>query len=77
VLAYHLTLSDSLLNLRLGAPASYLALVPFVAIWAAWEATRQYRGAPPPIRDRQLDVILGLPLLLVALFLVTVIPVTS
>ena len=77
LLAYHLTLADSLQNLRLGAPASYLALVPFVAIWAAWEATRRYRGAPAPIRDRQLDVILGLPLLLVALFLITVIPVTS
>jgi exosortase/archaeosortase family protein len=76
-LAYHLTLADSLQNLQLGAPASYLALVPFVAIWAAWEATRRYRGAAPPIRDRQLDVILGLPLLLAALFLITVIPVTS
>jgi hypothetical protein len=77
VVAYHLSVADSLQNLRLGAPASYLALVPLVLIWSAWEATRRYRGAPPPIRDRQLDVILGVPLLLVSLFLITVIPVTS
>jgi exosortase/archaeosortase family protein len=73
--AYHYTLATFLDNLGLNTPLAYLPLLPVIAVWASWEAAGRFRGATPPIRDRQLDHILGIPLLLIALFLITVTPV--
>ena len=75
LVAYHFTLSTFLDNLSLDTPLAYLPLLPLIAIWATWEAAGRYRGRPTPIRDRQLDHILAVPLLLVALFLISVTPV--
>ena len=75
LLAYHYTLATFLANLSLNTPLAYLPLLPLIAVWASWEAAGRYRGATPPIRDRQLDHILGVPLLLIALFLITITPV--
>jgi exosortase/archaeosortase family protein len=75
VLAYQFTLVTFLDYLSVDTPLAYLPLLPLVAIWASWEVAGRYRGSAPPIRDRQLDYILGLPLLLIALFLITVTPV--
>ncbi len=75
LVAYHYTLATFLDNLRLNTPLAYLPLLPLIAIWASWEAAGRFRGATPPIRDRQLEHILGVPLLLLALFLIAITPV--
>jgi exosortase/archaeosortase family protein len=75
LIAYAFTLETFLNNLTLDTPLAYLPLLPLMAIWASWEAAGRYQGQKAPIRDRQLDHILGVPLLLVALFLITITPV--
>ncbi|MGC1184726.1 MAG: archaeosortase/exosortase family protein [Candidatus Dormiibacterota bacterium] len=75
LLAYAFTLATFLNNLTLDTPLAYLPLLPLIAVWASWEAAGRYQGKKAPIRDRQLDYILGVPLLLIALFLITITPV--
>jgi exosortase/archaeosortase family protein len=63
--AYHQSLLSLLRNLALDTPLAYLGLVPMIAIGLAVVLTRRADMAPP-IHDRQLDFIIGLPLLGVA-----------
>ncbi len=73
LLAYHYSLLSLLQTLGLETPLAYVGLVPAIALVLA--AVRA-RTAPPhlPIHDRQLDYIVGLPLLLVALGINVVFP---
>lgn len=73
LLAYHYSLRTLLSTLTLDSPLAYLGLVPFMALGLAL-----LRSAPAPdepdIHDRQVDVIIGLPLMLGALAVMTLLP---
>lgn len=71
---YHFTLLTFLDNLRLDTPLAYLPLMPLFAMGTALTTVRRFRGTPRPIQDRQLDLLVGLPLMAVALLLITVVP---
>jgi exosortase len=74
LVAYHYSIETLVRGLALATPLSYLGLVPFIAL-----ALALLRAAPgpnePKIHDRQVDYIVGLPLLLVALVVVWALPV--
>jgi exosortase/archaeosortase family protein len=74
VVAYHFTLSSLLDFLRLDTPLAYLPLLPLFAAWTAITIARRRQGDAAPVRDRQMDLLLGLPLLLVAILMITVLP---
>ena len=73
LLAYHYSLRTLLSTLTLDSPLAYLGLVPFMALGLAL-----LRGAPgpdePDIHDRQVDIIIGVPLMLGALAVMTLLP---
>lgn len=73
VLAYHYSLRTLLSTLTLDSPLAYLGLVPFMALGLAL-----LRSAPAPdepdIHDRQVDIIIGVPLMLGALAVMTLLP---
>src|SRR5437588_5006998 len=62
-IAYHFTLGSLFDFLRLDTPLAYLPLLPFFTLGLALSSARRYQGTPPPIADRQVDLIIGLPLL--------------
>jgi exosortase/archaeosortase family protein len=74
VVAYHYSLSTLFRTLQSDTPLAYLGLVPVLALGLA--ATRA-RPAPnePDIHDRQVDYIVGIPLLLTSLAVNIVLPV--
>jgi exosortase/archaeosortase family protein len=60
--AYHYSLASLLQTLDLETPLAYLGLVPIIALLLA--ATRsQASAAEPQIHDRQIDYIIGIPLM--------------
>jgi exosortase/archaeosortase family protein len=61
VVAFHYSLSSLLQTLNYDTPLAYVGLVPIIALGLAW-IHRVPRVVEPPIHDRQLDYILGLPL---------------
>ena len=73
LVAYHYSLRTLLSTLTLDSPLAYLGLVPFMALGLAL-----LRGAPaadePDIHDRQVDIIIGVPLMLGALAVMTLLP---
>ena len=73
VAAYHYSLRTLLSTLTLDSPLAYLGLVPFMALGLAL-----LRGAPAPdepdIHDRQVDIIIGVPLMLGALAVMLLLP---
>ena len=73
LLAYHYSLRTLLSTLTLDSPLAYLGLVPFMALGLAL-----LRSAPaadePDIHDRQVDIIIGVPLMLGALAVMTLLP---
>ena len=73
LLAYHYSLRTLLSTLTLDSPLAYLGLVPFMALGLAL-----LRSAPaadePDIHDRQVDIIIGIPLMLGALAVMTLLP---
>jgi exosortase/archaeosortase family protein len=73
VVAYHLTLASFADYLRLETPLAYLPLLPLFTLGLALLAARRHRNAPA-VRDRQIDLIVGVPILLAAIALVTVVP---
>lgn len=75
--AYRLTLKTLLANLGLDTPLAYLPLMPFIALALAVVVIQRHRDQPAPSRDRTVDVVVGLPLLIVALFLITVVPAVA
>jgi exosortase/archaeosortase family protein len=63
--AYRVSFRTLLDSLSLDTPLAHLAIVPLVALGLAVAGARSNGG--PPIHDRQLDWIVGVPLVLVAL----------
>ena len=71
--AYHYSLRTLLSTLSLDSPLAYLGLVPFMALGLAL-----VRGLPrdgePDIHDRQIDIIIGVPLMASALAIMLFLP---
>lgn len=65
VAAYRVTFSTLLESLSLDTPLAHLALVPLISLGLIVVGAK--RAAGPPIHDRQLDWIVGTPLVLAAL----------
>lgn len=72
VAAYRTSLATLVESMRLDTPLAHLALVPFISLALAYAARNNSSG--PPIHDRQLDWIVGLPLGLIALVANFVLP---
>jgi len=66
VVAYHYSLQTLFKSLSLDTPLAYVGLVPFIALGLAVVRSRAI-VSEPTIHDRQLDYIVGLPLLSAAL----------
>ncbi|MGH9072527.1 MAG: archaeosortase/exosortase family protein, partial [Acidimicrobiales bacterium] len=73
VAAYHFSLVSLLHSLGLDTPLAYLGLVPVIALLLGTQRARPALG-DPPIHDRQIDYIIGTPLLLAAVAIVTLLP---
>ncbi|CAN5712647.1 hypothetical protein BH10ACT1_BH10ACT1_05380 [soil metagenome] len=74
VLAFHYSLSTLLRTLQLDTPLAYLGLVPAISLVLVARRARS-KASEPPIHDRQVDYIVGVPLLLVALAMNVLLPV--
>lgn len=72
VVAYHTSIRTLIAALSLDTPLAHLALVPVIALLLA--AMNGRAKNEPPIHDRQLDWILGLPLLIGPLFMNLLLP---
>jgi len=72
--AFHYSLTTLVRSLKDETPLAYLGLVPFIALVLGASAMRPERD-DPPIHDRQLDYLLGIPMLLAALTFVVVQPI--
>src|SRR6202022_1605260 len=73
IVAYHYSLSTLIQSLNLDTPLAYIGLVPFIALGLA--AVRAKPAlAEPAIHDRQLDYIVGVPLVATALAINLVMP---
>jgi exosortase/archaeosortase family protein len=71
--AYHYSLSTLVRNLGVDSPFAYLGLVPFIAL--AMAASRGVISASEPaIHDRQLDYIVGVPLVAGAVVIAYALP---
>lgn len=71
--AYHVSLKTLVRTLGADTPLAYLGLVPFIALGLA--AARSRAGsAEVAIDDRELDYIIGIPLLAGALFILVIMP---
>jgi exosortase/archaeosortase family protein len=71
--AYHYSLETLLRDVSLDTPLAYLGLVPFIAFGLV---VARARPAPhePAIHDRELDYIVGVPLVAIALVMLWVLP---
>lgn len=73
VVAFNFSLQSLLQTLNLETPLAYVSLVPLIALGLAW-----VRGQPsksePAIHDRQVDYIVGVPLLAAAIAIDTLLP---
>jgi exosortase/archaeosortase family protein len=74
LLAYHYSLYALLQNLTFQTPVAYVVLVPPIALALALLVLSQDRGRPVA-QDRELDLIIGLPLIGVALLILLVLPI--
>jgi exosortase/archaeosortase family protein len=72
-IAYHYSLLTLARGLGLQTPLAYLSLVPVIALGLAWVALRR-EPAPLPIHDRQLDYIVGVGLMSLALAIAFLLP---
>jgi exosortase/archaeosortase family protein len=71
--AYHYTLSSLVQTVGFDTPLAYVGLVPLLAAGLAW-LRRRPREPEPPIHDRQLDYIIGVPLVAGAVVMDFVLP---
>jgi exosortase/archaeosortase family protein len=71
--AYHYSLMTLMRTLGLDTPLAYLGLVPVIALGIAALRTQPRRGEPS-IEDRQVDFIIGIPLLAAAVAIVLFLP---
>jgi exosortase/archaeosortase family protein len=74
VVAYNLTLGSMLDYLRLETPLAYLPLLPFFSLGIALFTAHRYRNAPASIQDRQTNLLIGIPLIVFAMVLITIVP---
>jgi exosortase/archaeosortase family protein len=72
VVAYHYSLKTLIQNLGVDTPLAYVGLVPAIALGLA--AALRHPRQEPAIHDRQLDYIIGLPLIASAVFINMVVP---
>jgi exosortase/archaeosortase family protein len=73
LLAYHYTLSSLIQTINYDTPLAYIGLVPLIALGLAFVlAHRTDQG--PDIHDRQLDYIIGLPLIAIAMAMEEILP---
>ena len=75
--AYHFTLASMFDFLRLDTPLAYLPLLPLFCLGIAVVTARRWEHAPRPIQDRQIDFLVGIPMVVVALLLITLAPVIA
>jgi exosortase len=61
LVSFHYSLISLFQTVGLDTPLAYVGLVPLIAAGLAW-VNRSPRASEPPIHDRQLDYIVGLPL---------------
>jgi exosortase len=73
LLAYHYSLQSLLKAFSLDTPLAHVGLVPFIALGLAW-LRRRPSPDEPDIQDRQLDLIVGIPLVIGALVANMVLP---
>lgn len=73
LVCYHTSLWTLLRGITVDTPLAYLGLVPLMAAGVGWYLARPAPGEPP-IHDRHLDLIIGVPLLVVALAALSVLP---
>lgn len=73
VVAYHYSLTTLMRTLGLDTPLAYLGLVPFMALGLAAMRGRPTRDEPE-IHDRQVDFIVGVPLVAAAVAAVLLLP---
>ena len=73
LIAFHYSLSSLLQTVGYDSPLAYVGLVPVIATGLAW-LYRVPRKPEPPIHDRQLDYILGVPLSVAPLVVSLVVP---
>ncbi len=74
VVAYHYSFSTLLRTLKTDTPLAYLGLVPFIALALAAARARPMKPEPD-IHDREVDYIIGVPLLLGSLAINLLLPV--
>ncbi|MBJ7595838.1 MAG: exosortase/archaeosortase family protein [Candidatus Dormibacteraeota bacterium] len=74
VVGYSLTLGSMFDYLRLETPLAYLPLLPFFALGIALFTAHRYRNVSAGIRDRQIDFLIGIPMIVFALLLITIVP---
>ncbi|HEV3191391.1 MAG TPA: exosortase/archaeosortase family protein, partial [Polyangiaceae bacterium] len=74
VVAFHYSLSTLLRTLKEQTPLAYLGLVPIMSLLLAAACIRPDVDEPP-IHDRQVDYIIGMPLLLAALCFTVLMPI--
>lgn len=72
--AYSLTLGSMFDYLRLETPLAYLPLLPFFSIGIALFTAHRYRNVSAGIRDRQIDFLIGIPMIVFAMLLITIVP---
>ncbi|MFN2582103.1 MAG: DUF4328 domain-containing protein [Candidatus Dormibacteria bacterium] len=77
LIAYHFTLASMFDFLRLDTPLAYLPLLPLFCVGIAVVTWRRYANAPRPIQDRQIDFLVGIPMVVVALLFITLAPVIA
>jgi exosortase/archaeosortase family protein len=73
LLAYHYSLRTLVANLNVDTPLAYIGLVPAIALALAAMRQRPTRGEPS-IHDRQLDLIIGVPLIASAVAINVILP---
>jgi exosortase/archaeosortase family protein len=73
MVAYHYSLSSLFQNLNLDTPLAYIGLVPIIALGLAVIRSRP-KAVEPAIHDRQVDYIVGLPLVAAALAIEFLLP---
>jgi exosortase/archaeosortase family protein len=73
VAAYYYSLQTLVQEMGQESPLAYLGLIPFIALLLAVVLARPRRGEPD-VHDRYLDYIVGVPLLTLAMVLLTLAP---
>jgi exosortase/archaeosortase family protein len=72
--AYHFTLLSLFDFLRLDTPLAYLPLLPLFTAWTVYGRVQRYKSSAAPIQDRQVDYLVGIPVMALAMLLVTIGP---